>query len=115
MLALDLGVFHRRAHAVSMKEALFWSVVWTIVGLLFAIFVYYGYDSHWEGLGIRPDPVDHVVNSGFTATMKYLTGFVVERALSADNIFVIAMSSADPRQICTRSFQSRRRAHAPGG
>jgi tellurite resistance protein TerC len=74
-----------------MKEALFWSVVWTIVGLLFAIFVYFGYENQWEGLGVHPDPVDHVVNRGFTATMKYLTGFVIERSLSADNIFVIAM------------------------
>ncbi|RPJ48762.1 MAG: TerC/Alx family metal homeostasis membrane protein [Candidatus Latescibacterota bacterium] len=91
MLALDLGVFHRRAHVVSMKEALVWSTIWTIVGLLFAVFVYYGYENHWEGLGKTPDPVDRMVNGGFTATMKYITGFVVERSLSADNIFVIAM------------------------
>jgi tellurite resistance protein TerC len=91
MLALDLGVFHRRAHEVSMKEAIFWSVVWTIVGLAFAGFVYYGYENNWEGLGATPDPVDGMVNRGLPATMKYLTGFVVERSLSADNIFVIAM------------------------
>jgi tellurite resistance protein TerC len=91
LLALDLGVFHRRAHAVSLREAFFWSVIWITCGLLFSKFVYFGYQNHWFGLGTTPDPVDRAMNTGTTAALKYLTGFVVEKSLSADNIFVIAM------------------------
>lgn len=91
MLALDLGVFHRKAHVVTVKEALAWSAVWATLGLSFSVFVYYGYENHWLGLGSAIDAVDGVVNTGTTATVKYLTGYVVEKSLSVDNIFVIAM------------------------
>ena len=91
MLALDLGVFHRKAHVVSMKEALTWSAVWITMGLSFSVFVYFGYEHHWLGLGNTVDAVDGVINNGMTATIKYLTGYVVEKSLSVDNIFVIAM------------------------
>jgi tellurite resistance protein TerC len=91
LLALDLGVFHRKAHVVSMREALGWSGVWVALGLAFSIFVYFGYEHHWLGLGARPDPVDGQVNDGGSAAIKYLTGYVVEKSLSVDNIFVIAM------------------------
>jgi len=91
MLALDLGVFHRKAHVVSVKEAVSWSAVWLTMGLSFAVFVYFGYENNWFGLGSSIDPVDGLVNSGSTATEKYLTGYVVEKSLSVDNIFVIAM------------------------
>ena len=91
MLALDLGVFHRKAHVVSVREALGWSGVWISLGLLFSIFVYFGYEGHWLGLGKGIDPVDGLVNDGYHATVKYLTGYVIEKSLSVDNIFVIAM------------------------
>ncbi|MFH1680044.1 MAG: TerC/Alx family metal homeostasis membrane protein [Candidatus Eisenbacteria bacterium] len=91
LLALDLGIFHRRAHAVSLREALFWSAIWITCGLLFSKFVYFGYEHHWFGLGTAADPVDRAMNDGGTAAVKYITGFVVEKSLSADNIFVIAM------------------------
>jgi tellurite resistance protein TerC len=91
MLALDLGVFHRKAHAVSVKEAIAWSSVWVAMGLAFAVFVYFAYESQWFGLGGLVDPVDGLPNDGSTATEKYLTGYVVEKSLSVDNIFVIAM------------------------
>jgi len=91
MLALDLGVFHRKAHVVSVKEALGWSAVWVTLGLLFSVFVYYGYESHWLGLGLAPDPVDGLVNDGGSAVVKYIAGYVVEKSLSVDNVFVIAM------------------------
>ncbi len=91
MLALDLGVFHRKAHVVSLKEALTWSAVWITLGLSFSLFVYYGYENHWLGLGSSADAVDGVINDGTTATIKYLTGYVVEKSLSVDNVFVIAM------------------------
>jgi tellurite resistance protein TerC len=98
LLALDLGVFHRKAHVVSVREALGWSAVWITLGLSFAVFIYYGYENHWLGLGNVPDAVDRSpqypegrINDGRSAVLKYLTGYVVEKSLSVDNIFVIAM------------------------
>ena len=91
MLALDLGVFHRQAHVVMVKEALGWSAVWIMLGLTFSVFVYYGYENHWLGLGSSIDAADGLINDGTTATVKYLTGYVVEKSLSIDNVFVIAM------------------------
>ena len=91
MLALDLGVFHRKSHIVGFKEALGWSGVWITLGLSFAILVYYAYELHWFGLGLSVDAVDKVVNTGKLAATKYLTAYVVEKSLSVDNIFVIAM------------------------
>jgi len=91
MLALDLGLFHRKAHVVSVKEAIAWSTVWVTMGLAFAVFVYFGYESQWFGLGTVVDAVDGMANDGATAAEKYLTGYVVEKSLSVDNIFVIAM------------------------
>ncbi len=71
VLALDLGVLNRRSHAVGFREALVWNVVWTALGLAFGgvVFRLYG---HLSGL-------------------EYLTGYVVERALSFDNIFVFVV------------------------
>ena len=91
MLALDLGVFHRKAHVVKMREALGWSAVWITLGLLFSVFVYFGYERHWLGLGNAVDAVDGTINDGRSAAVKYLTGYVVEKSLSVDNVFVIAM------------------------
>jgi tellurite resistance protein TerC len=98
LLALDLGVFHRRAHVVSVREALAWSVVWVATALAFSAFVYFGYEYHWLGLGLDPDPVERSaafpegrVNDGGAAVLKFLTGYVVEKSLSVDNVFVIAM------------------------
>ncbi len=91
MLVLDLGVFHRKAHVDSMKEALAWSAVWIAVGLSFSVFVYFGYEGQWLGLGVEPDPIDGVVSNGWTAVQKYVTGYIVEESLSMDNVFVIAM------------------------
>ena len=91
MLALDLGVFHRKSHVVGFKEALGWSGVWITLGLSFSILVYHAYNLHWFGLGLSVDAVDKVVNTGKLAATKYLTAYVVEKSLSVDNIFVIAM------------------------
>ncbi|MFC1475369.1 TerC family protein [Candidatus Zixiibacteriota bacterium] len=71
MLALDLGVFHRKAHTVSIKEALWWTLVWTVVTLLFNVGVYY-----WRGTEIA---------------LQFFTGFLIERALSMDNLFVFLL------------------------
>jgi tellurite resistance protein TerC len=91
MLALDLGVFHRKAHVVSVREAVAWSGVWLTLGIAFSVFVYSAYDGQWFGLGVGADPVDGLINDSETAVEKYLTGYVVEWSLSVDNIFVIAM------------------------
>lgn len=91
LLALDLGVFHRKARVVSVKEALGLSAVWIAFGLSFAVFIYYGYENHWLGLGANIDSVDGAINDGQSATLKYLTGYIVEKSLSVDNIFVIAL------------------------
>lgn len=71
MLALDLGVFHRKSHEVSVKEALTWTAVWITLSLLFNIFVYYHFDKE--------------------KAIEFFTGYVIEKSLSVDNIFVIIM------------------------
>lgn len=91
MLALDLGVFHRKAHVVGLREAALWSSVWIALGLAFSVFVYFAYESKLLGLGTGPDAVDGLLNNGARATQKYLLGYVVEKSLSVDNIFVIAV------------------------
>jgi tellurite resistance protein TerC len=101
LLALDLGVFHRTAHVVSVREALGWSAFWIGLGLVFTVFIYVGYERHWLGLGLTPDlmtvapqmveNVGLVYNDGASAAVKYLTGYLVEKSLAVDNIFVIAM------------------------
>ena len=60
LLALDLGVFHRKAHVVSMREALGWSAFWIFLGLLFSGFIFLGYENHWLGLGLTPDMMGSV-------------------------------------------------------
>jgi tellurite resistance protein TerC len=91
LLALDLGVFNRKAHVITVKEALGWSALWIALGLLFSIFIYFAYDHHWMGLGSKVDRVDGLINNGHAAVVKYITGYVIEKSLSVDNIFVIAL------------------------
>jgi tellurite resistance protein TerC len=91
MLALDLGVFHRKAHVVEFKESLIWSAIWIAIALAFGAFVYYAYEARAFGLGTSLDAVDGTLNDGSAALVKYLTGYVIEKSLSVDNIFVIAM------------------------
>jgi tellurite resistance protein TerC len=91
LLALDLGVFHRMAHVVSVREALTWTGVWVTLALLFSGFVYAAYENQWFGLGLVPDPVDGRINDGRAAFLKFITGYLVEESLSVDNVFVIAM------------------------
>jgi tellurite resistance protein TerC len=100
LLALDLGVFHRTAHVVRVKEALGWSAVWISIGVTFTVFIYLGYERGWFGLGTGVDAMTTatvgpggtlIYNDGGSAAIKYLTGFVVEKSLAVDNIFVIAM------------------------
>ena len=103
-LALDLGVFHREAHEVKMKEAVTWSAIWLTCGIAFSGFVYVAYENHWLGLGLdtakystseaikagAPLIVPGEVQ-GFEAAKQYLVGYVIEKSLAMDNIFVIAL------------------------
>lgn len=91
LLALDLGVFHRGAHAVGFREAARWSAVWLGLGASFSVFVWFAYEGQWFGLGSSPDPVDGVALTGTAAASKYLTGWLIEQSLSVDNLFVIAV------------------------
>jgi tellurite resistance protein TerC len=74
-----------------MREALAWSAVWIALGVAFSGVVYVAYENHWQGLGQAPDAVDGLPNHGHLAVVKYLTGYVLEKSLSVDNIFVMAM------------------------
>lgn len=86
-LAVDLGIFNKEAHKISTREALKWTSVWIGLSLLFSIFIYYAYEKHWLGIG---ETVGHDVG-GMKAFLAYLTGFIIEKSLSLDNIFVIAV------------------------
>ncbi|MBP1646556.1 MAG: TerC family protein, partial [Bacteroidetes bacterium] len=68
LLALDLGVFNKRPHAIGTKEALYWSMFWIALSLLFNVGVF--------------------IFAGSTSGLEFLTGYLIEKALSVDNIFV---------------------------
>jgi len=71
MLILDLGVFHRKSHVISIREAMIWSLVWVSLALVFNLIIYY-----WQGK---------------QQALEFFTGYLVEKALSVDNIFVFIM------------------------
>jgi tellurite resistance protein TerC len=71
MLALDLGVFHRKAHVVAFKESIAWTVVWVALALLFNGAIWYF--------------------AGAQKALEFFTGYVIEKSLSVDNVFVFAM------------------------
>ena len=71
MLALDLGVFQRNPHKIKVKEALIWSAVWVILALIFNVFIYY--------------------DMGEQKALEFFTGYLLERSLSVDNIFVFVL------------------------
>ena len=71
MLAIDLGVFHRKAHEIKTKEALIWSAIWITLALLFNLGIYF-----WRG----PQ-----------TALEFLTGYLIEKSLSVDNIFIFLL------------------------
>jgi len=71
MLAIDLGVFHRKAHSVSIKEAAIWSLVWVSLAMVFNFGIYFTW--------------------GQEKALEFLTGYVIEKSLSVDNLFVFLM------------------------
>ena len=87
LLALDLGVFHRKMHRIKTREAILWTIFWIFLALLFDVFIFYSYHYHWLGIGESL----HHLQSGEDAALKYFTGYIIEKSLSLDNIFVIAM------------------------
>ena len=91
LLSLDLGVFHRKAHTVSVKEALIWSAVWITTAMIFNIFIYFAYEHHWQGLGLMPSLMHPTGLAGHSAAVLFFTGYVIEKSLSVDNLFVIAL------------------------
>ncbi|MBO4349445.1 MAG: TerC/Alx family metal homeostasis membrane protein, partial [Proteobacteria bacterium] len=87
LLALDLGVLNRKVHAISTKEALKWTVFWISLAIAFSGVIYCGYNWHWFGLGLH----EGATESGVQAWMDYMTGYLIEKALSLDNIAVMSM------------------------
>lgn len=79
LLAVDLGVFHRTAHEVSLRESLVWSVVWVVLALAFN-YVFYRYAVSKVGAA-----------DGARLGLEFLTGYVVEKSLAVDNVFVFVM------------------------
>src|SRR5687767_4344829 len=77
MLALDLGVFHRKTHRIGLREATFWSIFWTLLAFAFNAWIYVQFPTY-------PDPT----TIGETPGLDFLLGYVIERSLSFDNIFV---------------------------
>jgi len=71
MLAIDLGVFHRKAHEVTVREALTWTCVWITLAMFFNLFIYFYYDK--------------------VKALEFFTGYLIEKSLSVDNIFVIIL------------------------
>ena len=79
MLALDLGVFNRKAHVVSFKEATVWSVVWVLLALAFN-FIFYNYATAKFG-----------IETGQRLGLEFLTSYILEYSLSIDNIFIFVL------------------------
>ena len=86
VVALDLGVFHRKAHVVSLPEAVGWTTVWISLALAFNVAVFYLYELNPGGWDMDTEQL-----SGREAALQFFTGYLVEKSLSVDNIFVIAM------------------------
>lgn len=86
VVALDLGVFHRKHHVITLPEALGWTAVWVSLALAFNVGVYYLYELNPAGWDIDTQQL-----TGQEAAIQFFTGYVVEKSLSIDNIFVIAM------------------------
>jgi len=91
MLAIDLGVVNRKAHVISVREALTFTAVLVVLAFAFAGFIYFAYENHWMALGIHVDRMDNTINDGRLAALKFITGYLIELSLSADNVFVMAM------------------------
>jgi tellurite resistance protein TerC len=109
LLALDMGVFHKKNHVIGFKEALLWTGIWISIGLLFFVLMYF--KAEWtHGINDIDDLlhykqkyaphlkideampfIDNLKNFRHVVSMEYLTGYLIEKALSLDNIFVMLL------------------------
>ena len=95
ILAIDLGVINRKAHAISGKSALRWVAVFVSIGALFSLVVYYLYNTNFGGMGdrllaLQPNDIKEG-REGLGAMLLYLQAWMIEYSLSVDNIFVMAL------------------------
>lgn len=86
IVALDLGVFHREKRIITLPEALGWTAVWFSLAIAFNVVVYYLYELNPSGWDMDTEQL-----TGKAAAIQFFTGYLVEKSLSVDNIFVIAM------------------------
>jgi tellurite resistance protein TerC len=90
LLALDLGVLHRKATEPSIKSAAWWTAGWVSLGLSFAGVVYLIYENSWFGARLFGTP-EGMPDAGSVAAITYVSAYLLEQALSVDNIFVMSM------------------------
>jgi tellurite resistance protein TerC len=92
LLALDLGVFHRQAHEVSFREAATWSVVWVALALSFNFLLYqYALWKFPQDPRLLAIPGFDPSGAAWRVSLEFLTGYIVEKSLSVDNIFVFVL------------------------
>ncbi len=87
-LALDLGVFNRKAHVPGIRESLGWTIFWVVMALLFNVAIYFIYENHLFHVGQKGG---ENILSGVQAAKMFFTGYLIEKSLSLDNIFVIGV------------------------
>lgn len=92
LLALDLGIFHKEAHEVSFKESLTWSIIWVSLALIFN-FAFYKYAQlkFSEDSTLLAIPGFNPESAASQTALEFLTGYVVEKSLAVDNIFVFVV------------------------
>ena len=92
LLSLDLGVFHRKAHAVSFREAGAWTAVWVTLALAFNVLLYfYARWSFGDNARLLAIPGFHPDAEAMRVSLEFLAGYLVEQSLSIDNIFVFVV------------------------
>jgi tellurite resistance protein TerC len=92
LLLLDLGVFHRKAHEVSFREAAIWTTIWISLALIFNL-LFYQY-SLWKfstDTALLAIPGFDAAEAAKRSALEFLTGFVVEKTLAIDNVFIFAV------------------------
>jgi tellurite resistance protein TerC len=86
MVALDLGIFHHKDKVITIRSALGWSAVWIAMALMFNVVIFLLYENNYEWASLATEQL-----TGRQAAGQFLMGYVLEKSLSLDNIFVIAM------------------------
>lgn len=90
MLALDLGVFNKKAHVITASEAMVWTCLCVVLALTFNVCVYYIYTTNFNDI-LGTGVFDNDPKRGWTAATVFFTGYIIEQSLSLDNVFVIAL------------------------